>query len=76
MIDYAARITQKAIKETGSYDYSVVCQKVIKMAEKEAKRLEKPISPYAYLSKYYSIQTTGDIISAINQLRRQHDGNI
>ncbi len=68
--DYAAKITQKAIKETGSYKLTDVVPKVIEIAEEEAKKLKRPFYLGTYLNRYYQIKTTGDIVAAIERVKK------
>ena len=68
--DYAARITKKAIDETGSYELSAVIPKVLEIAEREANEKKRPFYLGTYLNQYYQIKTTGDIVTAIERIRR------
>ena len=68
--DYAARITQKAIIETGSHELSVVIPKVLEIAEREANEKKRPFYLGTYLNKFYHIKTTGDIVAAIERIER------
>jgi hypothetical protein len=68
--DYAARITKRAIKETGSYELSVVIPKVIEIAEREANEKRRPFYVGTYLNKFYHIKTTGDIVAAIERIKK------
>ena len=68
--DYAARITKRAIKETGSHELPVVIPKVLEIAEREANEKKIPFYLGTYLSRYYHIKTTGDIVAAIERIER------
>ena len=68
--DYAARITKKAIKETGSYELSKVIPKVFEIAEREANEKKRPFYIGTYLNRYYQIKTTGDIVAAIERVKK------
>lgn len=68
--DYAAKITRRAIKESKSYDCSVVVPKVLEIAEREANEKRRPFYVGTYLNKFYHIKTTGDIVAAIERVRK------
>ena len=68
--DYAARITKKAIDETGSHELPVVIPKVLEIAEREANRKKIPFYLGTYLNRYYQIKTTGDIVAAIERIKK------
>jgi hypothetical protein len=68
--DYAARITQRAINETGSYELPVVIPKVLEIAEREAEERKRPFYVGTYLKAHYQIKTTGDIVAAIERIKK------
>lgn len=68
--DYAAKITRRAIKESKSYDCSVVVPKVLEIAEREANEKRRPFYVGTYLNKFYHIKTTGDILAAIERIKK------
>lgn len=68
--DYAVKITKKAIKETGSYELTKVIPKVLEIAEEEAKRMKRKFYLGTYLNRYHQIKTTGDVVAAIERIRK------